>query len=251
MLLRSVTKHVREQNWTAVLLDFLIVIVGVFIGIQVANWNTQRLDRELEKGYLVRLHEDVLRSIQRTDADVEFSRQQNRDLKILLSALRECRVMKDQEAQVNRAFNTVGLINSPRFYRRTFDELAAAGRMDLISNKPLLEELATTVAEVTFYTSFMPSTYRELEFHRNKVNELVFFKLDLDKPPEAGSTLWDTSVEYDIEQLCQHPTLANSLSYIGLSTFQILEGIANLSVRYRQLLESIEFELEQRWGFVP
>jgi hypothetical protein len=39
MILRSVMKHIRDQNWFAVGLDFFIVVVGVFIGIQVANWN--------------------------------------------------------------------------------------------------------------------------------------------------------------------------------------------------------------------
>ena len=39
MILSSVVKHVREQNWFAVGVDFLIVVVGVFIGIQVSNWN--------------------------------------------------------------------------------------------------------------------------------------------------------------------------------------------------------------------
>ena len=29
MLLRSITKHVREQNWFAVALDFFIVVVGI------------------------------------------------------------------------------------------------------------------------------------------------------------------------------------------------------------------------------
>jgi hypothetical protein len=43
MLLRRVIEHVREQNWLAVFIDFLIVVVGVFIGIQVANWNEERL----------------------------------------------------------------------------------------------------------------------------------------------------------------------------------------------------------------
>ena len=42
MLLRRITEHVKAQNWTAVALDFFIVIVGVFIGIQVANWNDVR-----------------------------------------------------------------------------------------------------------------------------------------------------------------------------------------------------------------
>ncbi len=39
MRLRRVTEHVKAQNWFAVGLDFVIVVVGVFIGIQVANWN--------------------------------------------------------------------------------------------------------------------------------------------------------------------------------------------------------------------
>ena len=46
MILRSVTRHVRDQNWFAVGLDFMIVIVGVFIGIQVANWNDERLEEQ-------------------------------------------------------------------------------------------------------------------------------------------------------------------------------------------------------------
>lgn len=50
MLLRSLTRHIKDQNWFAVWLDLVIVIVGVFIGIQVANWNETRAfnARELE-----------------------------------------------------------------------------------------------------------------------------------------------------------------------------------------------------------
>lgn len=38
MRLRHITKHVQDQNWFAVTLDLLIVVPGVFIGIQVSNW---------------------------------------------------------------------------------------------------------------------------------------------------------------------------------------------------------------------
>lgn len=46
MLLRRVIEHVRAQNWTAVALDFVIVVTGVFIGIQVSNWNEERAIRK-------------------------------------------------------------------------------------------------------------------------------------------------------------------------------------------------------------
>jgi len=40
MILRRLTKHVKDQNWFAVTLDFIIVVTGVFLGIQIGNWNT-------------------------------------------------------------------------------------------------------------------------------------------------------------------------------------------------------------------
>lgn len=45
MILRRVIAHVRKQEWTAIWIDLIIVVVGVFIGIQVANWNEARADR--------------------------------------------------------------------------------------------------------------------------------------------------------------------------------------------------------------
>lgn len=59
MLLRRVTQHIREQNWFAVVIDFAIVVIGVFIGIQVANWNDARADRSLRSQYLLQLTEDL------------------------------------------------------------------------------------------------------------------------------------------------------------------------------------------------
>ncbi|WP_411818416.1 DUF6090 family protein [Hyphococcus sp. DH-69] len=64
MLLRRITEHVKAQNWTAVALDFVIVVVGVFIGIQVSNWNAARVDHVREARYLnnlaVEIREEVV-----------------------------------------------------------------------------------------------------------------------------------------------------------------------------------------------
>jgi hypothetical protein len=42
MLLRSLTKHVRDQNWFAVALDFLIVVLGILLAFQITNWSEAR-----------------------------------------------------------------------------------------------------------------------------------------------------------------------------------------------------------------
>jgi hypothetical protein len=48
MTLRRITKHVKDQNWFAVGLDFLIVVFGVFMGFQVQQWNEDFSDKVVE-----------------------------------------------------------------------------------------------------------------------------------------------------------------------------------------------------------
>ena len=73
MLLRSVTRHVREQNWFAVTLDFLIVVVGVFIGIQVSNWNDERRMIDQERAFLAQLREEVVFNVEATKYQEQYA----------------------------------------------------------------------------------------------------------------------------------------------------------------------------------
>ena len=45
MLLRRITKHVTDQNWFAVFLDFFIVVVGILIAFQITNWSEAKTQR--------------------------------------------------------------------------------------------------------------------------------------------------------------------------------------------------------------
>ncbi len=67
MLLRRITKHVKDQNWLAVGIDFAIVVIGVFIGIQVANWNDARSDHNQETELLIELKNEIAVSIEATN----------------------------------------------------------------------------------------------------------------------------------------------------------------------------------------
>jgi hypothetical protein len=61
MILRRVTEHVKAQNWFAVGIDLLIVVLGVVIGLQAQNWINEQSRRQLELRYSERLHEEVVR----------------------------------------------------------------------------------------------------------------------------------------------------------------------------------------------
>jgi hypothetical protein len=49
MILRRITEHVRTQNWTAIGIDFMIVVVGVFIGLQVNLLNEARVESKRQQ----------------------------------------------------------------------------------------------------------------------------------------------------------------------------------------------------------
>ena len=45
MLLRRITKHVKDQNWFAVGLDFFIVVTGIWVALMVGQWADERQQR--------------------------------------------------------------------------------------------------------------------------------------------------------------------------------------------------------------
>lgn len=58
--LRHVSTGVRDQNWTAIVIEFVLVVLGVFLGIAVANWNEERLEKR-ENDVLLRQVDKTLR----------------------------------------------------------------------------------------------------------------------------------------------------------------------------------------------
>ncbi|MCR9266507.1 MAG: hypothetical protein NXI03_02970, partial [Alphaproteobacteria bacterium] len=60
MILSRISRALKDQNWLAVGIEFVIVILGVVIGFQISNWNQVQSDRRGETELLRRLHNDLL-----------------------------------------------------------------------------------------------------------------------------------------------------------------------------------------------
>lgn len=58
-ILGRLSKAAREQNWFAVALELVIVVLGVVIGFQVTAWGQDRADRAREQVYLRQLAADL------------------------------------------------------------------------------------------------------------------------------------------------------------------------------------------------
>ena len=46
MLMRRAVEQLKHQHWMAIGIDLAIVVLGVFLGIQVSNWNEARIEQQ-------------------------------------------------------------------------------------------------------------------------------------------------------------------------------------------------------------
>lgn len=63
MIPRRLYGHIRQHNWFAVAIDFLIVVVGVFVGVQVSNWNDASKDSRRTDHVIETLRADLRNSV--------------------------------------------------------------------------------------------------------------------------------------------------------------------------------------------
>lgn len=73
MILRRLTDALRRQDWFTVAIETLIVVLGVFLGLQVNNWNEARLDKLAEAKILNRLQQEVPALVASRQVQLGFS----------------------------------------------------------------------------------------------------------------------------------------------------------------------------------
>jgi len=59
VIIRRIAHHLRQQQWTAVLIELVILVVGVFLGIQATDWVDERNNRAAEARHLEEIAEDL------------------------------------------------------------------------------------------------------------------------------------------------------------------------------------------------
>jgi hypothetical protein len=73
MFMRRITRRLRDQDWVAVAIEFALVVAGVFLGIQVANWNDSRKEHVLERNYFARIAQDIRADVAEFDEIIRVS----------------------------------------------------------------------------------------------------------------------------------------------------------------------------------
>lgn len=132
VILRRLIRHLKDQQWFAIGLDLFIVVLGVFIGIQVSNWNEARRDRQSEGEYLDRLRQEIaviLPQAQSTKASLTDRFGRIEELRAFLASGQGGDALDDRHCvAVGRSHIYAASI----FYPPTIKELISTGRILLI-----------------------------------------------------------------------------------------------------------------------
>lgn len=162
MSLRRVITHLKDQHWTAVAIDFVIVVMGVFVGIQVSNWNQARVTDQQAGVFTQHLKEDLREEDWGYQPMIIYYRQVLVNADRAVDALSGAATASD-EALLVSAYRATQYKNKLR-RRATYDELVSTGTIGLIRNQSLRDTAMRVYNMPTFehmVREGMESKYRE------------------------------------------------------------------------------------------
>ncbi|GHB00111.1 hypothetical protein GCM10009069_23670 [Algimonas arctica] len=255
MLLRSLTKHVRDQNWFAVALDFFIVVAGILIAFQIANWSAYRAERAQEIDYLSAMERDVEYSIGVLEDSIWNLESQQSARQALYEFLADPSADLDPDKLDSLIARGVFALERADINQITFETLKSSGQMSVIKSSELLKALQDLSAELDaaevdknedFQFAFRmsdPLLITEGDFDNILINDLgsMHDKLPwITKQPGAG---------YDRE-FVRSRSFKNILLFRTLFGQLRLEGLTTILERHQNILILID-ERQAQLGIEP
>jgi|CXWL01.1.fsa_nt_gi hypothetical protein len=180
MILRRIIAHFRKQEWTAIGIDFVIVVLGVFIGIQVANWNQARADAQLGRFYLERIAEDVRGDARRLEVSIRSWEEEAEESEAIVRFLRDGdRARRSEWDMFELIYYRAGWAAFAAD-RTTYAELVSTGQVRLINDPDLRREIGGYYQSIDDYARFYQFDTPLRERVRGKY------------PPEAQRYFWES-----------------------------------------------------------
>ncbi len=127
--LRRLVSHLRRHDWTTAGIEFLIVILGVFVGLQANTWSAQQTDKRRGEEYVERLIVDLERDlVQRRNLVAYYEAVQESAERTHTLLLRSD---SDARALVINAYRATEFSGAP-WSRATWEEIVSSGDLALL-----------------------------------------------------------------------------------------------------------------------
>ena len=175
MLLRRLSAHIRSQNWFAVLLDLLVVVVGLFLGLQIDTWWEGQKEARIESTYLQEIREDFELNRSSLLDQINDAEQIIRSMIVL----HEQSTLENPTLSIAELNDKFSLINHmPTFViaTRAYGNLFGSGDLKVLRNRQLknllaayyaaadLTALVQTTHEMELVQTFQPYIIENLDY---------------------------------------------------------------------------------------
>ena len=165
MILRRLSQSLKEQSWTTILIEFVLLVGGVFLGIQAANWNEQRAENIKAQAYLARIHVNL-------EADLlSIQRRETLWRQVIAYGKGAIRYAETGELVEGSAWKTVlAFYQASQLWQwvtsdSTYQEMRSGGELGLIRDRHLRDALSQYYLENgsgTAYLFMMQPEYRRI-----------------------------------------------------------------------------------------
>lgn len=250
--MRRVSAGLQRQDWTAVLLELLIVIVGVFIGTWVADWNQQRMEKRQVQGLVERLRPTLEATDKQSIGEEAYYATTRRYAQTALRGWEHGAVVSDEDFVV--AAYQASQVTGFGANGQTFSTLIGADQVRGIDDP----NLRNAMNQVLGYDSTAFSYQQMLTDYRQHVRELIPDAIqqsirehcgDVDAgggalylPPTCNIDLPPATVTQTAGALRDHPELVKQLDYHLAQVSTFLGNLTRYDNNVRKLLTMIDHQ---------
>ncbi|MEQ9506156.1 MAG: hypothetical protein RLO80_07770 [Hyphomonas sp.] len=142
MILQRLAASIRKQDWFTVLIETLIVVLGVFLGLQLGNWNEARAERQRADEYLSRIRVDLVADMTQLQRQQAFWQDVSEEGLVAIRFAETGKTDGASDWQVLRAFLNASQSWQFTFIDTTYSELRSAGELKLLPDNDLRNALA-------------------------------------------------------------------------------------------------------------
>lgn len=135
MILRRITANFRRQDWTAVVVELLIVVLGVFIGLQAQEWAAKHAEQQRADVLLQQLRGDLDKERIDLQTYMDYQQVAANYARTAIKGL-ESPGSVDPATWVASAYQASQILTAAS-NRATFEEMKSTGAIDLIRNARL------------------------------------------------------------------------------------------------------------------
>ena len=201
MIVRRLVEGFRKQDWFTVAVEFLVVVGGIFVALQVDDWNRERQNRVEEAEILERLADDLRYSIAETNRQIEWMARHAAQGKLILTVLDNCELPEESKADFVNGLYHLGKISPVYLVRGTFNELRSTGKQAIIESVEIRREINSVIQQYEDDRDTLLDIRGRLSPQINYVDSKVGFRIS--EPVGGTATLDFDDLVMDFDELCE------------------------------------------------